>query len=187
MEGLLLLHYVFILCGLFKRGMKSADQRCPHIPSLKEVKLKGTSARDLTFTCACQTAISMGVTIHACPLSTDRIFQVRVCTFRSVRLWLTLLTQMQVSAINRRYSTVAVQITTTLNCLTSSVIQHKLLQGKMTCWYHTVTLAVDRLVYLHCLSGTIRCFFWHWLLNFLFHSGYQLRTAPELLSVPSLG
>ena len=74
-EGKILLHYVLILFGLFKRGTKRADQRRPHRPSLKEVKLKATGAWHLTFTCSCQTAIGMGVTIHTCPL-----FQVRVCT-----------------------------------------------------------------------------------------------------------
>jgi len=44
--------------------------------------------------------------------------------------------------------TVAVQITTTLNCLTSSVAKHKLLPGDITCSPYTVTLAVDRLTYL---------------------------------------
>jgi hypothetical protein len=44
--------------------------------------------------------------------------------------------------------TVAVQITTTLYCLTSSIAEHKPRPGNITCWPYTVTLAVDRLTYL---------------------------------------
>jgi hypothetical protein len=47
--------------------------------------------------------------------------------------------------------TVAVRITTKLNCRLSSVLQHKLLPGNITCWSNTVTLAEDRLIYLTVL------------------------------------
>jgi len=46
------------------------------------------------------------------------------------------------------YGCVAVQITAALNCLNSSVVEHKLLPGNITCWPYTDTLAADRLVYL---------------------------------------
>ena len=52
-----------------------------------------------------------------------------------------------------RYSTVAVQITKTLNCLTSSVIEQKLLPGKITCWSYTVRLEIGRLIYLALSFG----------------------------------
>jgi hypothetical protein len=49
--------------------------------------------------------------------------------------------------------TVAVQITTTLNCLTSSVAEHKLHPGNITNWPYTVTLAVEGLIYLAWFFG----------------------------------
>lgn len=49
--------------------------------------------------------------------------------------------------------TVAFQITTTLNCLSSSVAEHELRPGNITCWPYNITLAVDRLIYLACLFG----------------------------------
>jgi len=54
------------------------------------------------------------------------------------------------------YDRVAVQITASLNCLNSSVVEHKLLPGNITCRAYIDALAARRLVYLSWYLGTIR-------------------------------
>jgi hypothetical protein len=55
--------------------------------------------------------------------------------------------------MRERIYPVAVQITTTLNCLITSFVLHKLLPGNISCWHSTGTSAVDRLIYWAWLFG----------------------------------